>query len=405
MKTASAWTRTFSSLRIPNYRYFYLGQSVSLLGTAARTMAMGWVAFNLTHSEYQLGLVYTLHTLPNLLFSVYAGSVADRFSKLLVFKVASWTALISSLALAILVFSGHITIGELKLFALFWGTAHAFEMPSRQALMMELVGPKDLVNAISLNSAMVNASRILGPALGGPLLAAFGPAWCFLLDGFSFLAVLYGLYRIRLRHEPRPRPTNRLEHLLEGMVYVLKNPLMLRAMLMLFIMSLGGWAYQSQLAAFVKIQLGQAEWGYVFALSSAGLGSCVAALLVATHGERLVRESTLYGGVALFSFFIFFFGFQKNPWAADGLLFWAAFGLTIFFSTSNSLLQTQSPSHLRGRIMGLWAMVFGGGMPIGSYCMGWLAGKTGSGTALQAGGIFCFLMMAGVYLIFKRTRE
>jgi predicted MFS family arabinose efflux permease len=296
--------------------------------------------------------------------------------------------------------------GWLMVFAVLWGTALAFEMPSRQALMMDLVGPQHLVNAIALNSAMVNAARFVGPTLVGPVFAGMNKAWCFLFDALSFLAVLYGLYHIRHKPSPgTPRPSNRLEHLLEGTRYISAKPEMLQAVVLLFLMSVGGWAYQSQLPAFVKIRLGLGEWGYVGALAAGGLGSCAAALIVATRGARLMRPAILYTGIGIYSCFIFLFGFQHSIFFAALLLFAAAFGVTLFFSSSNSFLQTNSPAPLRGRIMGIWALVFGGGMPVGSFLMGWVASRAGPETALQAGGVLCLLGAFLIYLLLKPAKK
>lgn len=173
---SSGWQKTFSALRNPNYRYFYYGQTVSLIGTWTRSAALGWIAFQFTHSELLLGIVFMLNSLPIFLFAVYAGSLADRFPKIRIFTSTSWFSLLSSSMLAAMLFHGPVHIAYLMIFASLWGLSMAFEMPSRQSLMVELVGKKDLVNAIALNSAMVNATRVIGPAIGGILLATVGPA-------------------------------------------------------------------------------------------------------------------------------------------------------------------------------------------------------------------------------------
>ena len=399
------WRKAFSSFQNPHYRYFYFGQLVSLLGTSARTMAMGWLAVKLTNSAFELGVVYTLNTLPLLLFSVFAGSLADRFSRLSIFKATSWFAMSCSFLLALLILAGKLNITLLMVFAALWGTAMAFEMPSRQALMTDLVEPGDLVNAISLNSAMVNASRVVGPAVGGPLLV-LGPAWCFLFDSLSFLAVLYSLYHIKPRKSVRPRADSGwLNHLLEGARYIGGRPLLLQAILLLFFMSVGGWAYQSQLPAFVKLRLGLGEWGLTELMAAAGLGSCIAAFLVAGQGAKIVKSATLFLGIGFYAVFIFAVGFQDSILPAALLIFPAAFGVTLLFSSANSFLQINTPPHLRGRVMGLWALVFGGGMPVGSFLMGLVAAHGGPGVALQAGGAFSLVVSLLVYLVFKRLRD
>jgi MFS family permease len=398
------WHKTFSALRNPNYRYFYWGQTVSLTGTWTRTAALGWVAFQFTHSEFLLGIVFMLNSLPIFLFAVYAGSLADRIPKIRIFTFTSWFSLLSSLTLAVMLFRGPVHIAYLMIFSTLWGTATAFEMPSRQTLMVELVGKKDLVNAIALNSAMVNSTRVIGPTVGGLLLASFGAAWCFLLDGMSYLAVLYAIHRIQLpaSHYAPKKIKADWKYIFEGFKYLKTNTTIAKAVALLSIMGLGGWAYQSQLSAFVVTQLKIDAQGYGWLLALNGLGACTAALFVAAQGAQIVQSKTLYTGAIIYGIFIILFGFMRQPVGAAFLLFFAGFGIILFFSIGNSIIQTKSPDHLRGRLMGIWALVFGGGMPIGSFWMGLLASHTSSGFSLQMGGVFCLLGALAVYWFFRR---
>ncbi len=401
--SAEGWRRMFSALRNPNYRYFYIGQSVSLIGTWTRSAALGWVAFQAARSQFLLGLVFTLNSLPLFLFVTYAGALADRIPKIRIFEATSWFALCSSLALALMLFHGPVHIGYLMVFATLWGTAMAFEMPARQTLMVDLVGKDDLVNAIALNSAMVNSTRVIGPAIGGALLATVGSAWCFLVDALSYLAVLYAISRIRLppEHYARRRERGGLRHALEGFGYLKTNPSIAEAIALLFVMGLGGWAYQSQMSAFAVTQLKMGAGGYGRLLVFNGAGACAAAMLVAAGGERLLGARVLYAGTAMFSAFIALFGAAHRALPAEAALFFAGFGIILFFSVGNSLVQTQSPDRLRGRIMGIWALAFGGGMPVGSFWLGLLASRTSSGFALQAGGTFCALGALAVFSFFR----
>jgi MFS family permease len=398
------WHKTFSALRNPNYLYFYLGQTVSLTGTWTRTAALGWISFQFTHSEFLLGIVFMLNSLPIFLFAIYAGSLADRIPKIRIFILTSWFSLLSSLTLAVMLFRGPVHIAYLMIFSALWGTATAFEMPSRQTLMVELVGKKDLVNAIALNSAMVNSTRVIGPAIGGLLLASFGAAWCFLLDAMSYLAVLYAIHKIQLpaSHYAPKKIKADWKYIFEGFKYLKTNSTIAKAVALLSIMGLGGWAYQSQLSAFVVTQLNMDAQGYGWLLALNGLGACTAALFVASQGSQIVRAKTLYTGTGIYGIFIILFGFMRQPVGAAFLLFFAGFGIILFFSIGNSIIQTQSPDHLRGRLMGIWALVFGGGMPIGSFWMGLLAAHTSSGFSLQMGGLFCLLGASAVYWFFRR---
>ena len=403
---SKGWRNTFSALRNPNYRYFYSGQTVSLIGTWTRTAALGWVSFQFTHSEFLLGIVFMLNSLPIFLFAVYAGSLADRIPKLRIFTLTSWFSLLSSLTLAVMLFRGPVHIIYLMIFSALWGLSMAFEMPSRQSLMVELVGKKDLVNAIALNSAMVNSTRVIGPAIGGLLLASVGAAWCFLLDAVSYFAVLYALYKIQLpaEHYASKKITADWKYIFEGFKYLKTNSIIAQAVTLLFIMGLGGWAYQSQLSAFAVTQLHMDAQGYGWLLAMNGLGACTAALFVAAQGLRLVSVKTLYAGAGMYGAFIILFGFMHQPVGAAFLLFFAGFGIILFFSIGNSIIQTQSPDHLRGRLMGIWALVFGGSMPIGSFWMGVIAQRVGSGHALQTGGLFCALGASTVYFLGRKYR-
>jgi MFS family permease len=331
---SSGLHNTFSALRNPNYRYFYSGQTVSLIGTWTRTAALGWISFQYTHSQFLLGIVFMLNSLPIFLFAVYAGSLADRIPKIRMFTLTSWFSLLSSLTLAAMLFHGPVHIAYLMIFSFAWGLSTAFEMPSRQSLMVELVGKKDLVNAIALNSAMVNSSRVIGPAIGGVLLASFGAGWCFLLDASSYLAVLYAIHKIQLpaSHFMHQKVKADWKYTLEGFKYLKTNSTVAKAIALLSIMSMGGWAYQSQLSAFVVTQLNMDAQGYGWLLALNGLGACTAALFVATQGERIVRVKTLYIGTGIFGTFIILFGFMHQPVGAAFLLFFVGFGIILFFS-------------------------------------------------------------------------
>jgi MFS family permease len=398
------WRRTFASLHNQNYRYFFIGQSVSLIGSWTRSSALSWLAFAWTQSKLMTGMVSFANSVPMLLLSIYAGSLADRKSKITLFKITSWFALLSSALLAILVFAGFHSATLLLVFAALWGIAMAFEMPARQSLIVELVGPKILSNAIALNSAMVNSSRIIGPALGGLLLKYVGAAWCFILDSLSYLAVLVGLAKIRIAPNAasRPSPNVTWAHLMEGFTFVRRTPMVARTFGLMTSVSLFGWAYQSQMAPFVVTQLKQDAGGYGWLLAATGLGATVSAFLIAYHHERLKTQKPAYLGICLFSLSVLLLGFQKTFLPSACCLFCAGFGLVLSFATSNSFLQMHVPNHLRGRMMGLWALSFGGGMPLGSLWMGVLAEHVGSGPTLQIGGVLCLLSGSWVYFCWKK---
>ncbi len=395
---AAGWRRTFSSLRNRDYRWFYAGHGVSLIGTWARASALSWMAFEITKSEFITGLVAFMNSVPMLVFSLYAGSLADRHSKLAIFRFTSWAAMLTSAVFAALLFTGHRDAGTLLVFSLCWGVAMAFEMPARQSFVVEMVGKKDLANAIALNSALVNASRVVGPALGGFLYSFAGPAWCFFLDSVSYLGVLFGIGKIKTRPHPPPLSTaSTWTHLQSSFRFIGRSPDIARVLGMLLVMSLGGWAYQSQLPPFVAVTLRQSAYGYGWLLAMAALGAFVAALWVAYLNDKLKTQRPAYVGILIYSASIILCGFQIDPVAAAFFLFFTGFGLILFFATSNSYLQTHIPDHLRGRLMGVWALVFGGGMPLGNLWMGAVAEKIGSARTLQLGGLICLVAGSAIY--------
>jgi len=344
-----------------------------------------------------------------LLFSTYSGSLADRFPKLRIFRFTSWFALLSSLTLALLLFHGPVGITTLLVFSTLWGTSTAFEMPARQSLMVELVGRKDLVNSIALNSAMVNSTRVIGPAIGMQVYAfggdnETGAAWCFLVDALSYLAVLYAIEKMRPAAAHIKPVKADFKYVLEGFRYLRSHALLAQTVALLSIMTLGGWSYISQLPAYVDTQLHLHGRAYGWLLAMTGLGACVAALTVATMGAVLVRVRTLYIGIGIYSAFVVLFGLERDPIGAALFLFLTGFGLILFFSVGNSMIQTHAPNELRGRLMGIWALVFGGGMPFGSFWMGVVAQRTSSGVSMQVGGLFCALGALMVYFIFRKSK-
>ncbi|HEV2354661.1 MAG TPA: MFS transporter, partial [Puia sp.] len=365
MPPTKGWRKIFISLGTPNYRYFYTGQFISMIGTWIRTAALGWTAYQISGSEFVLGLVSTLNTLPMILFSVWAGSLADRVPKLRMFTLTSWISMLSSFCLAYILFRGQVTVSHLLFFSAFWGIATAFEVPSRQAMIVELVGIRDLTNAIALNSAMVNATRILGPALAGVVIARLNAAWCFFLDGMSYWAVLYAIHRIQLPRQSHTVHQKGWGHLMEGIHYIRRNPRAFQTLCLLLVMSTCAWPYLSQLPAVAKSQLGMDAEGYGWLAAINGLGACAAALTVAVLGDKPFREKQARWGIWLFGVAILLFGWQSHPLGSAFFVFFCGFGAILFFSTSNSLIQLETPHELRGRVMGLWALGFGGGVPVG----------------------------------------
>src|SRR6266481_6099603 len=354
------WRHTFRALRHRNYRLFFWGQLVSLIGTWMQQTAMSWFVYQITNSKLLLGVVAAV------------GSATPLFI---------------------------IIIAALN------GVAMGFDMPARQAFTVEMTSREDLLNAISLNSSIVNGARVVGPSIAGLLIGAVGVATCFFLNGVTFVAVIVGLLMMRLPPFERPaRAVSAREHAWNGIVYSIKHQRVRTVLLLFLAVGVFGWSYAVLMPAFARDVLGRGANGYGILMSASGTGAFVGALLVATYGHLFTPRKLALGGVWLFSAAMLAFSFTRSFSLALLFLFAAGFGMLLFFSTSNTLLQTIVPDEMRGRVMGVWSLVFGAMIPLGSLEAGALANWAGTPFALAFGACICAIA-ALVTLIIIRRRD
>ncbi|HZR20537.1 MAG TPA: MFS transporter, partial [Verrucomicrobiae bacterium] len=296
------WRNTFASLRHRNFRLFFGGQLISLIGTWMQNTAQGWLVYELTGSKILLGAVAAIGSTPMMLFSTWGGSVADRHSKRRIILWTQTAMMVFAFVFAALVWSGRIRAWHIMVLAALGGCALAFDMPARQAFMVEMTSREDLINAISLNSSLVNGARVIGPSLAGLLMARVGIATCFLLNGLSFLAVILGLCLMRLPRFIAPRsPSSAWAHAAEGFQYVWRQRRM-RLLLMLFaVAGVFGWSYSVLMPAFARdvLHVGQGRYGML--LSANGIGALFGALTVASVGMHVNRRVLVLGGLWFFS--------------------------------------------------------------------------------------------------------
>lgn len=382
--------QTFAALRHRNFRLFFAGQLVSLTGTWMQSTAQGWLVYDLTGSKALLGTVVAVGSLPMMLLSIWGGSVADRHPKRRVILLSQTAMMLLAFSLAALVWTGNIRPEHILLLAALNGTVMAFDMPARQAFMVEISSRSDLMNAISLNSSAVNAARVLGPAAAGFLIAHVGMAACFFLNGLSFVAVIIGLFLMRLpRFVPPPETTSPLRHLLEGMRYVCRER-RLRILLLLFaVVGIFGWSYSVLLPAYARDILGVDERAYGTLLSANGLGALIGALTVASYGTRFPPRVFILGGLWIFSAMLLLLSFVR--WYPLALICMAigGWGMLLYFATTNTMLQTSASDSMRGRVMGIWALVFGGMMPLGGLESGLLSEAVGVPWTVALGALVC----------------
>ena len=384
------WRDTFAALKHRNYRLFFAGQFVSLIGGWMQTTAQGWLVYQLTGSKVWLGTVAAIGSLPMLLLSVWGGSLADRHPKRTVILFTQTGMMLLAFVFAALVWSGRIQPWHILVLAALGGAAMAFDMPSRQAFTVEMTSREDLMNAISLNSSIFNSARIVGPSVAGFLMVHVGMAWCFLLNGLSFIAVIAGLLMMRLpKFIPPAEPPSTGRHVLEGFAYVAGQRRVRLLLLFIGVVGIFGWSYSVLLPAYATDILHVGERGYGALLSANGVGALLGALTVATYGSRLRPRLMIFGGVWVFSAILVLLAVVRWFPLVLACLAVGGWGMLLCFSTTNTLVQTSVSDAMRGRVMGIWALVFGGLMPLGGLESGLLSHAVGVPWTIAAGALIC----------------
>lgn len=398
-----SWRDTFRALRHRNFRLFFFGQLISLTGTWMQNTAQSWLVYQLTGSKVLLGVVAAVGSAPMMLFSLWGGSVADRHPKRTVVLWTQTSMMILAFVFAGLVWGGWITPWQILVLAALGGVAMAFDMPARQAFMVEMTNKEDLMNAVSLNSSIVNGARVVGPSVAGFLMAQMGIAVCMLLNGLSFVAVIAGLLMMRLpRFVPPAQTSSARQHVLEGFIYVARHR-RVRILLSLFaVVGVFGWSYSVLMPAFVRDVLHGEEGQYGAILSANGLGALAGALTVASWGSRLPNRLLVFGGIGVFSAMLVLLAVTSSYALALACMVVGGWGMLLYFSTTNTLIQTSVSDAMRGRVMGIWALVFGGMMPIGGLEAGLLSHWLDVRWAIAIGGLVCAAAALVTWLSVRR---
>ncbi|MEW5899983.1 MAG: MFS transporter [Acidobacteriota bacterium] len=397
---------TFSSLRHRNYRLWFWGQLVSLFGTWMQVTAQGFLVYELTHSSAYLGYVGFAAGLPSWFLMPYGGVVADRLRRRRLLEVTQTAMMILAFVLAALTFLGAVRPWHIISLALLLGVANAFDAPARHAFVPEMVPREDLTNAIALNSTIFNSATALGPAVAGITYALFGPAWCFMINGVSFLAVIAALELMRLKSEPRPRATSSPQQdLKEGVRYVFSHP-MIRALIgLIIITSLFGVSFAVLLPAWaVQILHGDATTnGWL--QSARGVGALIGALLIASLGRFDFRGRLLSFGLFVFPLLVLTFAFVR--WLPVSLAFLVGSGVAVIFifNLANALVQTLVKDELRGRVMALYSLTFFGFLPIGALWIGTMAQRFGEMKAVLINAALMLFFSVLVALLVPKLRS
>jgi MFS family permease len=386
----TAAQRTFSSLSVPNYRRFFVGQSISLIGTWMQTTAQAWLVLTLTNSATDLGITVALQTLPVLLLGPYGGVIADRVDKRRLMIVLQSLMGIQALILGVLTITHRVTFLDVCILAVVLGLNNCFENPSRQSFVLEMVGPTDLRNAVSLNSTMVNAARAVGPAVGGVLIATVGVGWCFMINAASFVAVVASLVTMdRGALQPAPPMTRAKGQLRDGFRYVARTPAIGVPLLMMGLVGMLAYEFQVTLPIAAKhVFHGGAETFGVMT-AAMGIGAVVGGLMTAARGKTglraMVVAAFVFGAVLSFAALAPLLVIEFIALAMVG------YASVSFLSMGNSTLQLATDPQMRGRVMALWSVAFLGSTPIGGPAIGWITEKAGARVGLGVGALSCLV--------------
>ncbi|MBN1627174.1 MAG: MFS transporter [Deltaproteobacteria bacterium] len=377
----------FSALRHRNFRYYWGGMCISLIGTWMQNIALPWLAYSMTGSPFLLSLVSALQFTPMLLFSLFAGVIVDRFHKKNILYFTQSAALLITLTLAVLVWSGHVRYWHLLVLATMLGMVNTLDMPTRHSFIIELVGREELMNAIALNSSIFNMARVIGPALAGIVMATMGIAFCFYINSLSFAAVLTGLFFIHpLVENQREFGKGEIwENIKDGLRYIADNEHLSSIIMTVAIIGVFAMNFNVLVPVFTKEVLGQDETVFAFLMSLVGLGSFVGAMLIATM-SRSGPQKFVLNVVPFFIAALLILTGLTNKCMITGLCL-AASGLffVAFTSSANSSLQLNSTDGYRGRVISVYLLVFGGGIPLGNIYSGFISDHLGS----RAGFIAC----------------
>ena len=393
---AAASLNPFGMLaRHRNFRLFWFGQTLSLVGTWMQSMAQGWLALELTNNAFYVGAVAAAGSLPILLFTLPAGVIVDHERKLRLLILMQCMMLLQATALWLFTATGHITTGSLLVLAALGGLCSAIEIPARQALIVHLVSRDDLQGAIALNSSGFNLARIVGPAMAALTIAQLGLAWCFGLNALSFLTVIGGLLLIRLpsgADEATEREGSHGAALVEGLRYIVHTPTIRALLGLVAVYGIFGGPFLTLMPVVAKEQLGIGASGYAALLSSVGIGGVLGALSLAVVGSRVRRGRLLLGSAALFCILLIAFAFTRSLHAAVPVLMATGFLMILVNALANGLLQTLVPDALRGRLMaGYSFLIIGLAQSVGSFGAGAVARAASASWAIGGGAMLMLL--------------
>ena len=403
---SKSWRQTFRAFRHYNYRLYFFGLLVSVIGSFGQTVAQGWLVYELTNSPLALGQVTFVAAIPVLVFGPWAGVVIDRTPRRTLLMITQTVQMLQAFTLAALTFAGRIQVWHIMILSGVLGLTNAFDAPTRQSIVVELAGKEDLSNAIALNSTLFSLARAIGPAIGGLIVAGLGTAWAFTVNGFSFLAIIVSLLMMRLE-KPILQPANRspLADLTEGLKFVWRQNTIMALLVIAMAVGLFGANFTTLMPAVARDILGRDEVALGMLSGAAGAGSVVGALMVAYLSGRPGRGRRLNWVNLFFPLALFAFSLSRSYPLSLLILIAVGIGYTPQLSLCNMLIQTNTPDHLRGRVMSVYTLLIFGSFPLGGLIAGSIADRWGVPVALAVSAGAVLLIGLAVRVLVPQLKD
>lgn len=406
MKAKYFIENNFHALCHKDFRYYWSGQCISLVGTWMQSVSQSWLVLSLTKSPTLLGLLGTVQFLPVMLFSLFAGPLVDKFPKKKTLIFTQTIFMLLAFVLAFLTLTNKIKYYEILVLALILGFINTIDMPTRQAYAIEIVGKEDLMNAIALNSATFNLARVVGPAIGGLMMAYIGAGYCFLINGISYIAVIFGLFMIKAPSYVRKKNKNVsvLKETGEGLKYIKKNPILIETLFMVLVVGIFVFNFNVLIPVFTKNVLHKGETAYGYLLSALGAGSLLGAISVSLRSKKGPKKKTMVKAVLAISVFLMLISFTKQYYLAIIILFFTGIFNIYFSTTANSTLQINSKDEYRGRVLSVYTLVFAGATPFGNMFAGLTSSKFGGDVSFFLSG-FITLILISLFLLLTKYKN
>ncbi len=392
----------FPAFDSANYRYYFIGQLISLIGTWLQIVAQGWLIFQMTHSAFWVGVVTAVGNLPVLFFSLFSGVIVDRVDRKKILIVTQYSSMILALILGVLTMLSTITIVQLTILSFLLGVVTAIDLPARQAFMTEMIEKDKIASAVALNSGMFNGARVIGPGVAGILIGLVGTGGAFLLNGFSYIAAIFVMYLIHpLPREIHPQ-SHPIEAIKEGISYVSSHPIIRNLIFYAGVVTVFGFSYTTVLPVMVSDIYHQDATllGYIYA--AAGVGAVVGALSLSIFADRISNSFFINAGSILSAVSLFIFASTTNVTIAYMMMFISGFGLVLLFSTITTTLQHLVDDAYRGRVMSIYTIAFLGIAPLGSVLIGLVAQYVSTPFSIQYGCVI-YLLYGGIIFLRRNT--